>query len=72
MRVLLLNTQTKLYLKSLDSWTPEPELAKEFESSLQAARFAMEYSLSDLEVFLDFGDQEYNVYLPVQERLRYP
>lgn len=72
MRVLLLNAVTKLYLKSPDSWTAEPESATDFQTSLQAAQFAGQNSLFDLEVFLDFGDQEYNVYLPVQERLRYP
>jgi len=71
MRVLLLNPKTKRYLKSLDSWTPEPEAARDFGNSLQAALFAQQHALDEAEVFLDFGDQEYNVYLPVVERLRY-
>jgi len=72
MRVLLLNAKTKLYLRSLDSWTSEPDSAQDFGNSLQAALFAQQNCLNELEVFLDFGDQEYNVYLPVEERLRYP
>ncbi len=71
MRVLLLNAKSKLYLKTLDRWTPQPEQAQDFGNSLRAALFAQQHCLNDLEVFLDFGDQEYNVYLPVEERLRY-
>jgi hypothetical protein len=72
MRVLLLNANAQLYLQSLDRWTDEPEKALDFGSSLKAAQFAQNHCLSGLEVFLDFGDHEYNVYLPVLERLRYP
>lgn len=72
MRVLLLNANTQLYLQSLDRWTSEPDQASDFGTSLKAAQFAQKHCLSGLEVFLDFGDHEYNVYLPVLERLRYP
>jgi len=68
MRVLLLNPKTGLYFQSRDSWSKEPEKAKVFESSLQAIMFAQEQCLEEIEVYLDFGNEEYNVSLPVRAR----
>ncbi len=70
MRVLLCNLRTGLYFQSSDSWTTEPESAQDFGSSLKAALFALENNLNGAEVYLDFGDNEYNVHLPVQGRLK--
>jgi hypothetical protein len=72
MRILLLNTQTGLYFESLNSWTNNPQTAKDFQNSRQAAVFAQELCQDNLEIFLDFDDDEYNVSLPVQARLQYP
>lgn len=72
MRVLLWNTKTGLYLQSPENWTAEPESAQNFGSSLKAALFAQAHNLADLEVYLDFGDFEYNVHLPVQHHSRGP
>ncbi len=68
MRVLLLNTLTGLYYQASDSWTAQPEMAKNFGSSFRAAVFAQDNGLETLEVYLDFDDHEYNVRLPVQGR----
>lgn len=72
MRILLLNPETGLYFESLNSWTANPQTAQDFRNSRQAAMFAQELSQNHLEIFLDFGDEEYNVALPVEARLQYP
>ena len=72
MRVLLLNTKTGLYFDSSNSWTANAQAAKDFQDSRQAAVYAQEIHQDDVQIFLDFGDDEYNVSLPVEDRLEYP
>ena len=72
MRVLLLNTKTGLYFESSNSWTANAQAARDFQDSRQAAVYAQELQHEDVEIFLDFGDDEYNVSLPVEARLQYP
>jgi len=66
MRVFLLNRKTGLYLESQDSWTANPERAKDLGTSHRANVYAQDHCLEDLEIFLDFGNEEYNVHLPVE------
>ncbi len=66
MRVLLLDPKTGSYFQSEGAWTADPQQARNFGTSFRAGAFAQDHGLPDLEVFLDFGDQEYNVRLPVQ------
>lgn len=70
MRVLLCNLKTGLYFQSSGAWTADADSAQDFGSSLKAALFALENKLEGAEVYLDFGDHEYNVHLPVQRRLK--
>ena len=70
MRVLLWNSKTGLYFQLIDAWTTEADSAHDFGSSLKAALFAQENQLPGAEVYLDFGDHEYNVHLPVQGTLK--
>ena len=72
MRILLLNSKTGLYFEALNSWTANPQTARAFENSREAAVFAQEVCPDNLEIFLEFGDEEYNVSLPVEARLQYP
>ncbi len=65
MRVLLLNNQTGLYFQAKDSWTASPDAAMDFGGSIKAAIYAQEHCLQHTEIYLDFGDAEYNVHLPV-------
>jgi hypothetical protein len=65
MRILLCNHKTGLYYQTVDSWTPDPASAQDFGSSLKAALFAQENGIGEARVYLDFGDREYNVTLPV-------
>lgn len=44
----------------------DPQQARNFGTSFRAGAFAQDHGLGNLEVFLDFGDQEYNVRLPLQ------
>ncbi len=68
MRVLLWNTKTRLYYQDQDCWTADTESAREFGASVRAALFAQENSLQDVEVYLDFGNEDWNVYLPIGTR----
>ena len=65
MRVLLLDPKTGTYFQAEGAWTTDPQQARNFGTSFRAGAFAQDQGLSNLEVFLDFGDQEYNVHLPV-------
>jgi hypothetical protein len=71
MRICLLDRKTGLYFQSLNSWTADARAAQVFEDSRQAALFAKQLRREDLEVYLDFDNEEYNVSLPVQTRLQY-
>ena len=66
MRVFLVNSKTGLYFQSQDSWTDDPAQAKDFGTSHRANVYAEDNCLEDLEVYLDFGNEEYNVHLPVK------
>jgi hypothetical protein len=70
MRVLLYDNKSGLYYQSPERWTAETESAQDFGSSLKAALFAQENAMDELEVYLDFGDYEYNVHLPVMNKLK--
>ena len=71
MRICLLDRSTGLYFQSPHSWTADSRAAQGFEDSRQAALFAQQLCREDLEVYLDFGDDEYNVSVPVQARLQH-
>ena len=71
MRICLLDRTTGLYFQAPESWTADTSAAQVFENSRQAAFFARQLCREDLEVFIDFGDDEYNVSVPVQTRLQY-
>ncbi len=66
MRVLLRQAKTGLYWESADCWTAEAEKARDFETSTRAAFFAQDNGQEDFEVYLEFGDCEYDVRLPLQ------
>ncbi len=68
MRVLLCDAKTRLFLQAVGQWTSEAQSACTFESSLKAALFAQEHGLQNVEVYLDFEDSDYNIWLPVQAR----
>jgi len=67
MRVLLWDGRKGLYYRATDTWTVEVSDAEDFGTSLRAAYYAQQRGLGGVEVLLDFGDAEYNVYLRVPE-----
>ena len=67
MRVLLWDGRKGLYYRAADSWTAEVSEAEDFGTSLRAAYYAQKRGLGGVEVLLDFGDPEYNVYLRVPD-----
>ena len=71
MRICLLDRRKGLYFQAPHSWTADSSAAQVFEDSRRAALFAQQLCREDLEVYIDFGDDEYNVSVPVQTRLQY-
>jgi hypothetical protein len=69
MRVLLLDPKSGSYFQAEGAWTMDPSQAHNFGTSFRAGAFAQDHGLGNLEVFLDFGEEEYNVRLPVQASL---
>jgi len=67
MRVLLWDGRKGLYYQAPDRWTNEVGAAEDFGTSLRAAYYAQLRGLGEVEVLLDFGDPEYNVYLRVPD-----
>ena len=68
MRVLLFDASKGRYWGNEDSWTDQPGQARNFGTSLKAALYAQEHSLEESEVYLDFGDTDWDVRLPIGRR----
>ncbi len=65
MRILLCDKRTGLYYQSNGQWGSERDSAQNFGTSPAAILHARENNLNQVEVFWDFGDDEYNVRLPI-------
>lgn len=67
MRILLRNQETKLYYAGEDEWSPEPEKAVAFPSSLAAWRVVLRRPAGEnLEVVYSFRDPEENLFTPIE------
>lgn len=69
MRVLLFHSKTGKYWIDDNAWTETADRAHNFGSSLKAAWHAQKHGLEDVEVYLDFGDSEWDVRMPVLARV---
>jgi hypothetical protein len=65
MRVLLQNTKTRLYYAPFNQRLTESALALDFVSIPDAAKFAFEEDLGDMEIVLSYDDPQCEVHLPV-------
>ena len=50
MKILIQNRKSKLFFKSINSWTPNEDEAANFSSALAALNFSSQQSLGDTEV----------------------
>jgi hypothetical protein len=67
MRVLVRHKKTGRFFCTVECWTNHTELAKDFRSGWEAMTAALALDAQNLSVFYDFGDDRYNISVPVIE-----
>jgi len=65
MKMLLQHIRTKLYLRSLESWTANPHEAHDFQHSQRAFDFARENKLTGVQLAVKFVDSEFDEVFPI-------
>ena len=65
MRVLLQNTETKLYYREPEQWTDDPAQAMDFEYISQAVRIYSRESVFYAQIVLESGGSPQDCRLPV-------
>jgi hypothetical protein len=65
MRILLQHTGTRLYLRSLDTWTPNSYEALDFQHSQSAINFARALSLCRVQIVVKFIDGHCDEIVPL-------
>ena len=65
MRVLLQNTETKLYYRGPDEWTDDPNQAMDFEHVSQAVRTYTHENVFYAQIVLEPGGSPQDCRLPV-------
>ncbi len=66
MKALLQQPETGLYFKSLGEWTPDPEEAHDFKSSVTARSYCQTQGILNAQIVLKFGAEKYDIVLPAQ------
>ena len=65
MRVLVRHKKTGRFFCTVECWTHNAELAKDFFSGWEAMTAALTLDAQNLSVYYDFGDECYNISIPV-------
>lgn len=65
MRILLQQTETGLYFKDIESWSPQSSDAMDFLSSTAATEFCATNKLDAVHIVLKFEEQKCDIVLPV-------
>ena len=65
MKILLQNSQTKLYFSLLGVWIANPNLAYDFRHSARALDFARANELSDVQLVVKFEDSQWENVIPM-------
>ena len=65
MRILIQQTETGLYFKDIESWSPESSDAMDFLSSTAATEFCGLNKLEAVHIVLKFEEQKCDIVLPV-------
>ena len=65
MKILLQNTQSKLYFCLLDLWTANPQVAYNFRRSQQALEFVRNQNLRDVQLVVKFEDPQWDEIIPM-------
>ena len=65
MKILLQHSRTQLYVRGLGDWTPDVNLAHDFEHSQKAMDFAREHYISGVQITVKFVDSECDEVVPL-------
>jgi hypothetical protein len=65
MKVLIQNSDTLLYLESLDTWSPNIATAFDFGNSDHAIEFCAEHGIAPVQVVLQWAGMPYSISIPV-------
>jgi hypothetical protein len=67
MRILLQNCKNHFYYRADGAWTPHPDEALDFESSVRALDFCRLHRPSNVQIILKFPNDRYDIDFPVSE-----
>lgn len=65
MKILLQHTRTKLYLRSIGSWTGRCEEAHDFQHSQRLIDFVRDHQLTDVQIAVKFHEAEFDEVFPL-------
>jgi hypothetical protein len=68
MKILLQHNRTKLFLRSLGSWTHVTDEAHDFKHSQRLLDFVHNNGLDGVQIAVQFSDQQYNEVFPIPPR----
>lgn len=66
MKALLQQSETGLFFKSLGEWTPDPEEAHDFKSSVTARSYCQSQGILNAQIVLKFSLDKYDIVMPAQ------
>ena len=66
MKALLQQPETGLYFKGLGQWTPDPDEAHDFKSSVTARSYCQNQGILNAQIVLKFSLDKYDIVMPAQ------
>ena len=70
MKILLQHVRTKLYLRSLGSWTANPEEAHDFQHSHRLIDFVQNNQLESVQIAVKFLESQFDEVFPIPPSLK--
>lgn len=66
MKALLQQKETGYYFKGAGQWTPDPNEAHDFKSSITARSYCQSEGIFNAQIILKFSVDKYDIVLPAQ------
>ncbi|HZV37090.1 MAG TPA: hypothetical protein VFB72_21110 [Verrucomicrobiae bacterium] len=67
MKALLQQLDTGLYFQGPGEWTPQPERAHDFKSSVTARTYCVRNGVEGVQIVLKFDVEKYDIVLPARQ-----
>lgn len=67
MKILLQHVRTKLYLRSLGSWTANADEAHDFQHSNRVVEFVQNNQLESVQIAVKFFESQYDEVFPIPQ-----